>query len=413
MPSRGYLFSSICSFVILVNVQVQAQLNFAPAVVYPSGTGDVVISVAISDLNGDGEPDVVTAGDDEVGVLLGNGDGTLKTPVGYYSGGNGSDYEAYSVAVADLNGDGKPDIVVANIPGLIGVLLGNGDGTFGRTVSYGSGGWTSDSVAVADVNGDGKPDLIVANGCVSFSDCSKSSVGVLLGNGDGTFQPAITFPSGGLFPGSVVIADVNNDGRPDVLVTMCTDLNVNTACVHGAVAVLLGKGDGTFRRPLVQQVALSPGSLAVADVNGDGKADLLVTGCVLTPICAGVIAEFLGKGDGTFEAPTYFPTNAGSVVAADMNGDGKLDLVVSTSCPNCADGYNGAVGVLLGNGNGRFQPAGTFPSGGYRAGAVAVTDLNGDGKPDIVVTTCDNSLCVPNPEVGVLINTSNSAKKQH
>ncbi|HEY1657681.1 MAG TPA: VCBS repeat-containing protein [Candidatus Sulfotelmatobacter sp.] len=454
MPSRRYLLSSICLFVILVSVFVQAQslqeeptprvlsklhrlpeditvakpgpkvakdlsgaaqawgLNFAPAVVYSSGTGDVVTAVAISDLNGDGNPDVVAAGGDLVAVLLGNGDGTLESDGDYDSGGNGSEYQAYDVAVADLNGDGRPDIVVANAAGLVGVLLGNGDGTFGRpTQSYGSGGWGSSSVAVADVNSDGKPDLIVSNGCVSFSDCSKGSVGILLGNGDGTFQPAITYSPGGLFVGSLVAADVNNDGRSDVLVSVCTSVDTDGACQRGGVAVLLGKGDGTFRRPLLQSLGLYAGLLAVADVNGDGKPDLVAAKCILSPGCVGVAAVLLGNGDGTFARPSYLATGAGSMVATDVNGDGKLDLVFSTSCLNCADGYNGAVGVLLGNGNGKFQPAVTFSSGGYRAGEVAVADLNGDGKPDIVVTTCDNTLCVPNPEIGVLINTSVPAKR--
>jgi len=120
--------------------------------------------------------------------------------VTYDSGG----YDAYSVVVADVNGDGKSDLVVANecnnvygCPnGSVGVLLGNGDGTFQTAVPYDSGGSTSRSVAVGDVNGDGKPDLVVANQCVISSNCMNGLVGVLLGNGDGTFQAAVTYGSG-------------------------------------------------------------------------------------------------------------------------------------------------------------------------------------------------------------------------
>src|SRR5208282_1700274 len=112
-------------------------------------------------------------------------------------------------------------------------------------VPYGSGGYHADSVAVADVNGDGKPDLLVANQCASSSNCNNGSVGVLLGNGDGTFQAAVTYGSGGYYAESVAVADVNGDGKPDLVVA-------NDCCAggngdDGSVSVLLGNGDGTFQ----------------------------------------------------------------------------------------------------------------------------------------------------------------------
>jgi hypothetical protein len=151
---------------------------------------------------------------------------------GYIGGAPGSNYSPeLSVAVADLNGDGKPDLVVTNqclvsecdftSDGEVSVLLGNGDGTFQTAVSYDTGGIDAVSVAIKDVNGDGVPDLIVANQCLQAGSCSmfvEGGVSVLLGNGDGTFKPAVAYDSGGRGATSVAIADVNGDGSPDLLV---------------------------------------------------------------------------------------------------------------------------------------------------------------------------------------------------
>ena len=141
--------------------------------------------------------------------------------VTYGSGG----VEPESIAIADVNGDGKPDLVAANVystasptSGSIGVLLGNGDGTFQPAISFNSGAVNAVSVKVADVNGDGIPDLVVANQC-SDSSCASGTVSVLLGKGKGAFQPAVNYGSGGQYASSVAVADVNHDGKPDLIVT--------------------------------------------------------------------------------------------------------------------------------------------------------------------------------------------------
>lgn len=397
--------------------------TFKAAMSYASG-GENAYSVAVDDVNGDGKPDLLVANycansecstDGNVGVLMGNGDGTFKSAVPYSSGA----YHTVSVAVGDLNGDGKPDLVVGSYcasssncaSGSVGVLLGNGNGTFRAAVSYSSGGYEAQSVAVGDVNGDGKLDLLVANTICAPNDCATGSVGVLLGNGDGTFQPAVAFESGGFSAESVAVADVNGDGKPDLLVANTCVADGAFDCVNGSVAVLFGNGDGTF------QTAVSYGSdgtaasfIAVKDVNGDGKPDLLVAnacgndgeyGCMI-----GSLGVLLGNGNGTFRAAVNYASGgyeADSIAVGDVNGDGNPDLVVGDQCSASGD-CNGVAGVLLGNGNGTFQPAVAYESGGYEAQSVVVTDVNGDGKPDLeVANLCASSDCTNGGAVGVLL----------
>ncbi len=372
-------------------------LSFLPPVTYYSG-GKYGFFVTVSDVNGDGRPDLVTAneypsggsGNGAVGVLLGNGDGTFQPAVSYDSGGT----YAYYVAVADLNGDGKPDLVVANLlsPNL-GVLLGNGDGTFQAAVSYGSGGGGANSVVVADVNGDGKPDLVVAGGV---------NLGVLLGNGDGTFQAAVRYsPGSGSAANSVKVADVNGDGKLDIMVALgCTN-----NCKHGGVGVLLGNGDGTFQTPATfDSGGTYASSVTVADFNRDGKLDLLLANqCLNSTSCPnGSVSVLLGNGNGTFQAAVSYPLSGSAVSMAvgDLNGDGLLDVGVVTV--NTGNNF----GVMLGNGDGSFQPPISYDSGGNAPYSIALADVNGDAKLDVLVmdasgTGNDQAL------VGVLLNNSN------
>jgi hypothetical protein len=423
--------------------------TFQTVVSYDSG-GWAGTAMAVADVNGDGKPDVVVANGcsfsycgggnySPVSVLLGNGDGSFQAAVSYSSGGE----YAVSVAVADLNGDGKPDIVVANqcvndcsydVYGSAGVLLGNGDGTFQTAVGYGSGGEYANSVSVGDVNGDGKPDILVVNECDASGNCGNGAIGVLLGNGDGTFKTDANYSLDAQLPYSVVassvyVADVNADGKPDLLVagngvsvllgngdgTFQTAVNysaggesatsVAVADVNGdgkldVIAnngdVLLGNGDGTFQAAVTYGAGGS--CVTVADVNGDGKPDLLL-------ITGDGVSVLLGNGDGTFQAAVSYPSggeSATSVAVGDVNGDGKPDILVANLCDISGNCQNGTVGVLLGNRDGTFQAAVTYSSGGGYASSVVMGDVNGDGKPDLVVAQCGGSNCASG-SVGVLL----------
>jgi len=381
-----------------------------PAVIYHVGGFDA--SLAVADVNGDGRPDLlVTDNGGSVNVLLGNGDGTFQAPVAYNSGGS----PARWVALADLNGDGKPDLVVANFSNTVGVLLGNGDGTFQSAVTYassGSGATGPDFVALADLNGDGKPDIVVVN--ESGANYLAKQASVLIGNGDGTFQSAVDYSTGGEIPSAVAVADVNGDGKPDLLIVNGWASFQETS--HGSVGVLLGKGDGTFQTAVaLDSGGTLPSSIAVADVNGDGKLDVVVSNCVPTgsqacpsygnPPGIGVVSILLGNGNGTFHSAVTFSagvTGASSVAVADINGDGKKDITVSSCGSSSCDN---AIGVLLGNGDGTFQPAITFGSGGYGGAFVGVADVNGDARPDVLVATCDTWSC-SSGAVGVLLNNT-------
>jgi hypothetical protein len=306
---------------------------------------------AFGDFNGDGILDVAVL-DNVLSVLLGNGDGTFQKPVTYSRGA------AYSLAVADFNQDGKPDIVVANVDSSsVSVYLGNGDGSFQPAVDSPTT-FGSYSLAVGDFNSDGKPDVTIID---------PPYVSVLLGRGDGTFG-APSDNRSFVGPQRFAVGDFNNDHRLDVVVTG----------VFGGsqyAGVLLGNGDGTLQDSITDPLIYTPGEVAVGDFNGDGKLDAVVTGYL-----GELFMVLIGNGDGSFQAPEIYTTVVGgAAVVADFNGDGKLDLVF-------AAGSVAGVDEFLGNGNGSFQNPISFASGRH-SGVPIMGDLNNDGKADLLLVS--------------------------
>jgi hypothetical protein len=254
-----------------------------------------------------------------------------------------------------------------------------------QTSSYNAGA-NPTSVAIADFNHDSKADLVVANLCGDGHDpscLSGGSVSVLFGNGDGTFQSAVSYPTG-VKPYAVATGDFNGDGKPDL---------VTANSVDNTVSLLLNNGDGTFQAALSYNVGVSPKSVAVGDFNGDGKLDLATTDSQ----ASGHVTVLLGNGDGTFQPAVSYPTGSysTSVAVGDLNYDGKLDLVV-------ANGASHDVSVLLGNGDGTFQPAVSYDQGswGPYPSSVAIGDLGGEGGTQIVTAGLNGG-------VGLFANNGN------
>jgi len=342
--------------------------TFQSHVDYP--TGEYPVSVAVADFNGDGRSDLVTAdfGGNAVSVLLGNGDGTFQTHIEYAT----ADYP-FSVIVGDFNGDGHPDLATADNFNSISVLLGKGDGTFQAHVDYAAENFP-DAIAVGDFNGDGRLDLAVTNECGKDSTCGSESPGtvsIFLGDGDGTFQPQVAFNTGQK-PYSIAAGKFNGDGKLDLVTSNAFD----------DVSILLGKGNGAFNAPVEYGAGSIPSSVVVADLTSDGNADL-----VTADRSGNAVTVLLGNGDGSFRSRMEFnaPGSPQSVATADFNHDGNLDLAVVEECgvtPSCQG--TGGVGILLGTGHGAFQSQ-IFQPTGYQPYSVVAGDFNGDGNIDLAV----------------------------
>jgi|CXWL01.1.fsa_nt_gi hypothetical protein len=341
--------------------------------------------VTIADLNRDGRPDVVVsaAESNSVSVLLGHGDGSFQTKVDYPTG-----LHPKAVSTGDLNDDGALDLVVANQwSKTITVLLGTGLGTFRPLVNYPTAALGTHGIDLGDLNGDGKLDVVATGSGANL-------LTVRFGHGDGTFGRETVYAAG-ITPFSVIIKDFNHDGHNDVA-------TANTG--SRTIGIFLNDGTGNLANQVTYPTGGAggqPRSVRAADLDGDGDIDLAAA------LGSSMVSVLLGNGNGTFQAARRYPTGNKpfALTISDINGDGKLDITTSNNYgnyPKLIHIGGDDVSILLGKGDGTFLPPQTDWKVGQGAFYLGSGDLNCDGAPDIVVPNYwDNT-------ISVLLNSTGS-----
>ena len=338
---------------------------FEPPVNYNVGRNP--FSIVSGDFNNDGRLDLVNANywEGYLSILYGYGNGTFQNPYSITQFPSGT--LAVDMVTADFNKDGNLDIACTKDASGAGVavILGKGDGTFQPYVDYYVDAWST-GLTVNDFNNDNIPDLANAN-------LLSGSVTVLIGKGDGTFQLANSYPVGN-HARNIISSDFNNDNMPDLVVTS-----------DQGVSILFGQNNGAFE-PAIDLDNIPGGSFVAADFNLDKLMDLVSAG-------SNTIAVAFGKGNGQFEDPINYPVDHGftginhAAVTADFNGDNILDLAVGNA------NFNSIV-VLIGSKCGIFQPLSYYTSGNYSQGLTA-GDFNNDSWMDLAtVNSVDNTISV-------------------
>jgi len=362
----SFLFLSLCLVAPLSYGECFTPYRYLPGPVY------FPWDLTVADFNHDGLDDIAAASGDEFDVYLSRGDGTFRPVIRYRTS-----YGAMVIASGDFNNDGDLDLIVVADPDMTGntdgidVFLGNGDGTF-RLGSRGGGQVRKlSAVAVGDFDGDGNLDAVT-------SPWFTASLGVLLGNGNGTMHGPTPILPGTFDPEGVLVADFNGDGKLDVASISPTIKDIKVDSIH----IYLGNGDGTFTfKTTVSSRGEEPFTAVAGDFNEDGIEDLAVPNAGNNLGAPGNVAILLGKGDGTFRpAMTYPADRSYDIIAADLNADGHTDLV-ATTLAGAETAY-----LLLGVGDGTFlQPVVSTNVPTFNL-HLASGDFNFDGLPDLAFT---------------------------
>ena len=353
---------------------------FRRSIEFSTGFDSLPHSIAVGDLNNDGRKDIAIAnyGTDNIGLFLGNGDGNFTNQMTFTTGINSG---PYSIAMADLNNDTHLDIaVIYSDQNNIAVFFGYGNESISRSQLYSTGKNSQPIfIAIADFNNDQKADMTVVNN-------RSNSVMLLLGYGNGSFANPVAYSTGPRSnPYSIGIGDFNNDNQLDIAIA--NHENNNIKIFNSQSTEKLGKAnlfgtDNSFSSNGISLISTGPDSnpcsLATGDFNGDNQLDIAVTNCR-----SNNLGISLGYGDGEFSLQTTYPTGTNSkpnaIVVNDLNNDGALDIAV---CNLDADN----IGIFLGNGNGQFSNQKTFSTGvGSGPYSIASGDFDGDGRADIAV----------------------------
>lgn len=371
--SRRKLRCSLLAAILLSGTSTTVcsaqSLQFHPS--SPVNTALPPLYVLTADLNNDGFADllIVSKESQEVpsslNVFLGNGDGTFKPGTSYSLGIAGSSTPGLPLlGQIRITGPNLWDVIIPMTgASSVNVLLGNGDGTFQAATNYATNPAPT-AVALGQFSFATLADLVVASEGSSSGSNSGSSVSVLPGHSDGTLGSPIVTPFAEAQPSSVVWADFNEDFNLDVALGSAT-----------GISILLSMAEGIFQLGADYPLSSPVKALVVADFNNDSHPDLVA-------VHGNAVSVLLGVGDGTFQPPTDFNVGNGAnaIVVLDFNGDGKLDLVVSNFADN-------TFCILPGNGDGTFQQPMTFSSPGLGPTSIQSTDFNNDGAPDIAIVT--------------------------
>ncbi len=333
-------------------------------------------------------PGLIAAGFDRgLTLYMGNGKGGFEAPQALSVEGGAA------IAAGDFNGDGIADAAVSQGNSGVAILLGTPTG-LGPATIIATGGVFPNAIVTGDFNGDGKTDLAIAGGSAG------GSLAILKGNGDGTFQPVVTTPAGSN-PTALLAGDINGDGNLDLVLTD------SGGGAQGAIFVLLNTGGGAFQTPVNVFSGELP-TCAIGDVNGDRKLDLVVA--AQTGNGSTAASWLQGNGDGTFRPPVPIATSDSSdnaLLVQDFNGDGHADLVIAHQ----DSGLSGGSAFLAGNGDGTFSAETPF-FGPAAPTLLAAYDMNGDGKPDLIVGGLTLSVLIEKPSTNAkatVVSAANAA----